>query len=137
LYSGGQEDQDECSVEITREKMEELCMPLFERAMKLVVDCMAAVTPKPLTTKDIDEVVLVGGSSRIPKVKQMLDEIFKKKLDITIDFDNGIAMGAGIYAAVKTGMVSESWTRDKMKKLTDILTKPIGILTADGVSTVI
>jgi len=92
-------------VTITRAKFEQLCADLFDRLRAPVVKALqdAKVTPE-----DIDEVVLVGGSTRMPRVQQMCKEIFKgKEPNRSVNPDEVVAVGAGIQAAVLGGHVKD------------------------------
>jgi L1 cell adhesion molecule like protein len=85
---------------ITRDQFESVNDELFTRAMKPVTDCLSSAN---MTVEDIDEVVLVGGSSRIPKIQKMLKEHFNgKELNNSINPDEAIAYGAAIQAAICT-----------------------------------
>ncbi|GAU33112.1 hypothetical protein TSUD_259630 [Trifolium subterraneum] len=88
---------DFCS-SITRAKFEQLNMDLFEKCMETVKSCLADAK---MEKSSVDDVVLVGGSSRIPKVKQMLQEFFEgKELCKSINPDEAVAYGAAIQAAL-------------------------------------
>ncbi|XP_073126972.1 heat shock cognate 70 kDa protein-like isoform X1 [Henckelia pumila] len=86
---------------ITRAKFEELNMDLFYKCIKHVKDCLEDAQ---MEKESIDDVVLVGGSTRIPKVQQMLQDFFNgKELCKSIHPDEAIASGAAIQAAILTG----------------------------------
>ena len=79
-------------IDVSRSEFESHCAPLFDRAMEPVTRLLETLT---MSTSDIDEVVLVGGTTRIPKVKQQLREFFgKEHLNDQIDPDITIAYGA-------------------------------------------
>lgn len=78
-------------VAVTRAAYEDACADLYERAMAPVHDILEASSTGP---EDIDEVVLVGGSSRLPKVKSLLFDIFGKSANDRIDPDLCVAIGA-------------------------------------------
>jgi len=83
---------------ITRVKFEKLNMDLFEKYMETVESCL---TDAKMDKKTIDDVVLVGGSSRIPKVKQLLQDFFNgKDLCMSINPDEAVAYGAAVQAAL-------------------------------------
>ena len=88
---------DFCS-SITRAKFEQLNMDLFEKCMETVESCL---TDAKMDKKTVDDVVLVGGSSRIPKVKQLLQDFFiEKELCMSINPDEAVAYGAAVQAAL-------------------------------------
>ncbi|XP_058736658.1 heat shock 70 kDa protein 4-like [Vicia villosa] len=88
---------DFCS-SITRAKFEQLNMDLFEKCMETVESCLADAK---MDKSSVDDVVLVGGSTRIPRVKQLLQEFFKgKELCKSINPDEAVAYGAAVQAAL-------------------------------------
>ncbi|KAL9297467.1 hypothetical protein ACSQ67_023363 [Phaseolus vulgaris] len=90
---------DFCS-SISRARFEELNMDLFKRCMETVDRCLV---DSKMDKSDVDDVVLVGGSSRIPKVQQLLQDYFKEKeLCMSINPDEAVAYGAAIQAALLT-----------------------------------
>jgi len=79
------------SLEMTRETFERISEPLFDRSMDPIVDVMIA---QGVTIDDIDEVVMVGGSSRMPKIRELVrDELDMDDLNIEIDPDITVAFG--------------------------------------------
>ncbi|XP_058767057.1 heat shock cognate 70 kDa protein-like [Vicia villosa] len=83
---------------ITRAKFEEINMDLFNECMNIVDSCLSDST---ICNGDIDDVVLVGGSSRIPKVQELLQDFFKgKHLCKGINPDEAVAYGAAVQAAI-------------------------------------
>ena len=83
---------DEETIIVSRAKFEELCKDLFVASIELIRGALAAAD---LQKTDIDEVVLVGGSTRIPKINEMVTEFFDNKpLNTTIDPDHAVALGA-------------------------------------------
>jgi L1 cell adhesion molecule like protein len=115
---------------ITRAKFEELNIDLFRSCLQPVEKVL---TDSKLDKSQIHEVVLVGGSTRIPKVMQLLQDFFNgKELNKSINPDEAVAYGAAVQAAVLTGV--------KDKKLNDILLLDVtplslGLETAGGVMT--
>ena len=83
---------------IKRDEFEELCQDLFE---KLRTPLNEALMDAKITSKDIDEIVLVGGSTRIPKIKTFLTEYFRENIKIndSINPDEAVAYGATLMAA--------------------------------------
>ena len=82
---------------ITRAKFEQLCEPLFDRVIQ---PCNTAMDDASLKASDINEVLLVGGSTRIPKVQNMVKEIFGKEPNHSINPDEAVAIGAAIQADI-------------------------------------
>ncbi|RHN45618.1 putative Heat shock protein 70 family [Medicago truncatula] len=91
------------SSSITRAKFEEINMDLFYECMEIVEKCLS---DGKIDKSRIDDVVLVGGSSRIPKVQQLLQDFFKgKELCKSINPDEAVAYGAAVQAALLSGSV--------------------------------
>jgi molecular chaperone DnaK len=89
---------------ITRSKFEQLVGDLLESSLK---PCEAALNDAKLKAKDIDEVVLVGGSTRIPKVQQLVKEFFGREPNRSVNPDEVVAVGAAIQGAVLGGEMKE------------------------------
>src|SRR5439155_21104435 len=85
---------------ITRSKFEQLITPLVEKTRKPVLD---ALRDAKLNPDQIDEVILVGGSTRVPMVKQLVKELFKgKDPNQTVNPDEVVAVGAAVQASIAT-----------------------------------
>ena len=91
-------------VKLTRAKFESLADNLFARCLK---PCEEALKDAGYTTSQIDEVILVGGSSRIPKVQEIVEKFFGKKPNRGVNPDEVVALGAAIQGAVLTGEVKD------------------------------
>ncbi|KAL9710559.1 ATPase with role in protein import into the ER [Leucoagaricus gongylophorus] len=122
------EDGNDFSETLTRAKFEELNMDLFRKTMKPVEQVLKDANVKK---EDIDEVVLVGGSTRIPKVQQLLKEFFGgKEPSKGINPDEAVAYGAAVQGGILSGVPG---TADVV--LVDVNPLTLGIETTGGVFT--
>ncbi len=110
---------------LTRSKFEQLADKLFKRCME---PCKAALKDAKITVNDINEVILVGGSTRIPKVQDMVKDFFGKSPNKTVNPDEVVAIGAAIQGGVLSGDV-------KGIVLLDVTPLSLGIETMGGVMT--
>ncbi len=123
--------EEDLNIIITRSKFEELCLDLFKKCLPPLEQVLKDAK---MTQSQIDEVILVGGSSRIPKIQSMLQEFFNgKELNKEFNPDEAIAYGAAIQAAVMTNIKDESIER---LMLLDVNPFSLGIETVGGVMTV-
>ncbi|KAF9644429.1 heat shock protein 70 [Thelephora ganbajun] len=121
------EDGNDFSETLTRAKFEELNMDLFRKTMKPVEQVLKDAG---LKKEDINEVVLVGGSTRIPKIQQLLKEYFGKEPSKGINPDEAVAYGAAVQGGILTGDESLG---DVV--LVDVNPLTLGIETTGGVMT--
>ncbi|QOJ16402.1 MAG: molecular chaperone DnaK [Phycisphaeraceae bacterium] len=111
---------------LTRAKFESLCTDLFDRLRE---PCRKALADAKLSPKDIQEVVMVGGSIRMPKAQQIAKEIFQTdQLDMSINPDEVVAVGAAIQGGVLAGDVKDVL-------LLDVTPLSLGVETLGGVMT--
>ncbi|HRK04940.1 MAG TPA: molecular chaperone DnaK [Chlorobiota bacterium] len=113
------------NVNITRAKFEQLCTDLFDRSLK---PCEGALRDAKLTPSQIDDVILVGGSTRIPKIQELVKNFFGKEPSKGVNPDEVVAVGAAIQGGVLAGDVKDVL-------LLDVTPLTLGIETMGSVMT--
>ena len=112
---------------ITREQFEDLIQPIIDRT---IGPCRQAMKDAGLTAEQIDEAVLVGGSTRIPKVRRLVEEMFRREPHTDLNPDEVVALGAAVQAHILSG---GSETTQNMLLL-DVTPLSLGIEVAGGVT---
>jgi molecular chaperone HscA len=114
-------------ISISREKFNEIIKPIVE---KTITSCKSALKDAGLKKNGIDEIVMVGGSTRVPLVKEMVSAFFEKKLNDSVDPDEVVALGAAIQADILAGNTTHML-------LLDITPLSLGLETMGGLMDVL
>ena len=134
-------DGEDLNVTITRSKFEDLCMDLFKKCLPPLENVLKlpplenVLKDAKMSKSEVNDVVLVGGSTRIPKICQMVQEFFNgKEPNKSINPDEAVAYGAAVQAAVVTNVKDENIEK---LILLDVTPLSLGIETVGGVMTVL
>ncbi|MDP3445275.1 MAG: Hsp70 family protein, partial [Ignavibacteria bacterium] len=124
----------DCNVTITRAKFEQLCMDIFKDTIEPVKHVLRDAK---LDKSQVDEIVLVGGSTRIPKVQELLKEFFNgKELCKSVNPDEAVAFGAAVQAAILTTPKDQKDGKLNSVVLLDVAPLSLGIETGGQLMTV-
>ncbi len=122
----------DCNVTITRAKFEDLCGDYFRKSMEPVEQVLR---DSKKSKSQVDEIVLVGGSTRVPKVQQLLSDFFNgKELCKSVNPDEAVAVGSSISAAILGG---HGDTKTSEILLLDVCPLSLGIETAGGINSIL
>jgi molecular chaperone DnaK len=110
---------------LSRARFEQMCEDLFQRALEPTKKCLADAKKAP---KEIDEVILVGGATRVPKLQQIVKDFFGKEPNRSVNPDEVVAIGAAVQGGVLTGEVKDIL-------LLDVTPLTLSIETLGGVAT--
>ncbi len=112
-------------LKLTRAKLEEICHDL---AMSTLEPCKKALEDAGIDKNDVDEIILVGGMTRMPLIQKIVEDFFGKKPNVSLNPDEVVAMGAAVQAGILQGEVKDVL-------LLDVIPLSLGIETLGGIAT--
>ena len=116
------------SYNLTRAKFEQLCANIFKKALDPV---KKVLNDSGISKENINDIILIGGSTRIPKIQELLKDFFGKELSKSLNPDEAVAYGASVQAASITGLKKNG------PLLVDVAPLSLGIETAGGINTIL
>ncbi|CDK29770.1 unnamed protein product [Kuraishia capsulata CBS 1993] len=116
-------DSDNISLELTEDQLDDMSLHLIQRT---ITPLKKAIKDADLEVTDIDEVILVGGMTRMPKIRKTVQDFFKKAPSVAVNPDEAVALGAAIQGAVLSGEVKDVL-------LLDVTPLTLGIETYGGI----
>lgn len=116
-------DDKHIKMTLTEDQLDEMSLHLINKTIDPVKRC---IRDAELSIKDIDEVILVGGMTRMPKIRKVVEDLFKKKPNTSVNPDEAVALGAAIQGAVLSGQIKDV-------VLLDVTPLTLGIETYGGI----